>query len=67
MFIILAFVVGVIVGIVAAITVSHLHAAGVLVLDFTHPMSDEPFLLELHKNVNDIYRKKWICLRISQK
>lgn len=67
MWILIAFVVGLSLGAVFAAAVVRRCAVGALVLDFTDPMNDQPFLLELHKDVNTVYKKKWICLKVSQK
>lgn len=67
MWILIAFMGGIGLGVILTVTVVRYRSVGALILDFTDPMNDQPFLLELRKDVNTVYKKKWICLKVSQK
>jgi hypothetical protein len=60
------FIVGIIVGLILYFAFGERkHTSGTLVIDFSDPMIDQPFSLELHENVNDIYTKKQIVLKVK--
>lgn len=40
---------------------------GRLIIDMTNPYNDQPFLLELMTNVNDVYNKDQVLLDVSHK
>lgn len=67
MWIFIAFIGGISLGVILTVTIARYHSVGALVLDFTDPMNDQPFLLELNRDVNMVYKKKWICLKVRQK
>lgn len=41
------------------------HTAGQLRIDVTNPMNDQPFLLMLDRDVNDVYTEHTIVLEIT--
>lgn len=59
------FIVGVIFGVILAITTSYSRSVGSLRVD--HSCPDEPpyLFLELTKNVDDFSRKKYVLLKIN--
>ena len=62
---IVMFLGGAVVGGCLAIRISRKKKVGALILDFSNPLNDQPFLLELNTNVNRVYRKKYIVLRVK--
>lgn len=60
------FVIGIIVGLILYyIFGERKGSSGSLVIDFSDPMLDQPFSLELHESINDIYQKKQIILNVK--
>lgn len=67
MWIVISFIFGVLLGGIIMRILVHRRGVGRLIIDFTNPMNDQPFLLELNKSVNDVYKKKYISLKVTQK
>lgn len=67
MWIVISFILGFLLGGIGMIVVVRMRKVGGLVIDFTNPMNDQPFLLELNKSVNEVYGRKYITLKITQK
>lgn len=64
MWYVIFFIVGVFIGCILINAINHMKKVGNLVIDFTNPMNDQPFLLELNKDVNHVYKKKYITLKV---
>ena len=65
MTIIIIFLVGVLLGIFVSIIISRFRAVGSLRID-TSDADDSPYLfLELSSNVNEVYKQKYVTLRIN--
>lgn len=61
------FVIGVLVGVVCTTIMTHVKSVGSLRVDNSDP-DDGPYLfLELPKDIGDIYRKKYVTLKVNLK
>ena len=40
-------------------------SSGVFIIDFSNPMDDMPFRIEMHDDLNSIYSKKQIILKVK--
>lgn len=62
---ILALVIGVLIGVVATVIITQIKSVGSLRIDTSDP-DDNPYLfLELSTEVRDIYRKKYVLLKVN--
>lgn len=64
---IIAFAVGVLIGIVGAIIYSRLHTSGTLYINDTNPNFEPYVFLELDKDIYDIYLDKYITFKLNLK
>lgn len=64
MWYIVCIIVGIMIGFIVATMAIRARKVGSLIVDFTNPMNDQPFLLELNKDVNHVYKKKYITLKV---
>lgn len=64
MLIIISFILGLLVGVVLTLIVIQVQRVGNLVINFSDPLDEKPFLLELKKDINTVYKKKYISLKV---
>ncbi len=67
MVVVVWFAIGVLIGCVLTVTISRIKSVGSLRIDTSDP-DDSPYLfLELSNDVGEVYRKKYIILRVNIK
>lgn len=64
---IIAFVVGVLIGIVGTIIYYRVHTSGTLYINDTNPNFEPYVFLELDKDIYDIYLDKYITFKLNLK
>lgn len=65
--VLIGFAIGVLIGCILTVTISRRKSVGALRIDTSNP-DDSPYLfLELSKDVGEVYRKKYITLRVNTK
>lgn len=65
--IVLALCIGVLIGAITVHTIYLGRRAGTLYCNIYDPDAEQIFELELHKTINDVYKKRFIVLEVSQK